>query len=228
MIDLVAHFVPQMTGGFIVSIELTVASIALGMLIALPMALARLYAGVPARALAFTYGYAFRGTPLLAQLFLVYYGSAQFRGALDAIGLWWLFRNPFSCALITFALNTGAYQAEILRGAILAVPRGQLEAAKAAGMSPLLAFQRVTLPLAARYGLRPFGNEVVLTLKASALASIVTVFDLLGVTRIAFQRTFDLRVYLVAAVIYVLTVELVRRAWNRAEHRLSRHLPQSA
>ncbi len=228
MIDLVTYFVPRMASGFIVSIELTASSIALGVLIAFPMALARLYAVLPARALAFTYGYAFRGTPLLAQLFLVYYGSAQFKDMLDAVGLWWLFRNPFSCALLTFALNTGAYQAEILRGAILAIPRGQLEAAKAAGMSPLLAFRRVTLPLAARYGLRPFGNEVILTLKASALASIVTVFDLLGVTRIAFQRTFDLRVYLIAAVIYVITVELVRRVWNKAENRLSRHLPQSA
>ncbi len=105
----------------------------LGLLIAAPVALGRVFRSRPLSAALFGYTYVFRGTPMLAQLFLVYYGSAQFQAPLSAVGLWWLFRDPFFCSLLTFTLNTAAYQAEIFAGAIRAVPRGQIEAARAAG-----------------------------------------------------------------------------------------------
>jgi polar amino acid transport system permease protein len=222
---LLERFGSRMVDGFGVTLELTAVSVVLGFAMAVPLALMRVFAPAPIRAAAFVYTYLFRGTPLLAQLFLVYYGSGQFRSSLDAAGLWWLFRDPYFCTLLTFTLNTAAYQTEIFAGAIRAVPRGQIEAGRAAAMPFALIARRIILPQAARYGLRPLGNEVILMLKASALASIVTVYDLLAVARLAFQRTYDFQAYIAAAIVYVLTVEVLRRLWNLADRRLNRHMP---
>ena len=166
--------------------------------------------------------------PLLAQLFLVYYGSGEFRFFFESIGLWWLFRDAFFCALLTFTLNTGAYQSEILRGAIRAVPRGQSEAAMSLGMKPRWVMLRVVLPQALVIGLRPLGNEVILMIKGSAVAAIITVFDLMGATRLAFARSFDITVYLYAAVLYLVLVETLRRLWDILERRLTRHVVRAA
>jgi polar amino acid transport system permease protein len=223
--DLFDRFGWRMIEGFGITLQLTTISVALGFALAIPLAFVRVFASAPVSGAAFAYTYLLRGTPLLAQLFLVYHGSAEFRDQLEAAGLWWLFRDPYFCALATFTLNTAAYQTEIFAGAIRAVPRGQIEAGKAAGMSFTLIARRIILPQAARYGLRPLGNEVILMLKASALASIVTVYDLLAVARLAFQRTYDFQAYIAAALVYVLTVEVLRRVWNVLDARLNRHLP---
>jgi polar amino acid transport system permease protein len=223
--DLFDRFGWRMVDGFLVTLQLTTISVALGFALAIPLAFARVFGSAPASGAAVAYTYLFRGTPLLAQLFLVYHGSAQFQAQLEAAGLWWMFRNPYFCALLTFTINTAAYQTEIFAGAIRAVPRGQVEAGKAAGMSFTMIAQRIILPQAARYGLRPLGNEVIIMLKASALASIVTVYDLLAVARLAFQRTYDFQAYIAAALVYVLTVEVLRRVWNVLDARLNRHLP---
>ena len=140
MIDwaLFEKFGPRMADGFLVTLELSFGSVLLGLLLATPVALGRVFGSRPLSAALFGYTYVFRGTPILAQLFLIYYGSAQFQPALSAAGLWWLFRDPFFCSLLTFTLNTAAYQAEIFAGAIKSVPRGQIEAARAAAMTPAL------------------------------------------------------------------------------------------
>jgi polar amino acid transport system permease protein len=223
--DLFDRFGWRMVEGFGVTLQLTTISVALGFAMAMPLAFVRVFSSAPVSLAAFTYTYLFRGTPILAQLFLVYHGSAQFQGELQAAGVWWLFREPYFCALLTFTLNTAAYQTEIFAGAIRAVPRGQIEAGMAAAMPFALIARRIILPQAARYGLRPLGNEVILMLKASALASIVTVYDLLAVSRQAFQRTYDFQAYIAAALVYVLTVEILRRVWNVLDARLNRHLP---
>jgi len=222
--DLLARYGPRMLQGLVVTIELVAISVSLGALLALPVSLARVSGGPILRAVSFAYVYFFRGTPLLAQVFLVYYGSGQFRPELQSIGLWWFFRDAFLCCLLTFTLNTGAYQAEILRGAIRAVPRGQSEAAMSLGLRPSIILFRIVLPQALIIGLRPLGNEVILMIKGSAVAAIVTVFDLMGATRLAFARSFDISVYFYAAVLYLLLVEALRRAWNLFERRLTRHL----
>jgi polar amino acid transport system permease protein len=160
----------------------------------------------------------------LAQTFLVYYGAGQFRGFFDDIGLWWFFRDAFNCVLLTFTLNTAAYQAEILRGAIESVPRGQVEAAASLGLRPAVIFWKVVLPQAMIVALRPFGNEVILMIKGSAIASVVTVFDLMGATRLAFARSFNFDVYIWAALIYLSMVEILRHTWDWMERRLTRHL----
>ncbi len=222
--ELFERFGPRMADGFAVTLELAFGSVLLGLLIAVPAAFARVFAPRPVSGAIFAYTYLFRGTPLLAQLFLIYYGSAQFQASLSAAGLWWLFRDPFSCSLLIFALNTAAYQTEIFAGAIRSIPHGQIEAAKAAAMPPVLIAKRIILPQAARLALRPFGNELILMVKASALASVVTVYDLLATAKLAFQRTYDFQAYIAAAIIYILTVEIIRRVLNKLDARLNRHL----
>src|SRR5690606_24122705 len=153
--DLLQRYGPRLLDGVLVTIELVVISVTLGLLIAVPLALARLSPSRLLRALSFGYVYFFRGTPLLAQLYLFYYGAGQFRAELQAVGLWWLFKSALACALFTFTLNTAAYQAEIYRGAIRAIDRGQWEAARALGLRPIPTFLKVILPQAAIVALRP-------------------------------------------------------------------------
>lgn len=222
--ELLAKYGPRMLGGLAVTAELVVLSVVIGGLLALPIALARLSRSKPLNALSFAYIYFFRGTPLLAQVFLVYYGAGQFRVSFENAGLWWFFRDAFNCAALTFTLNTAAYQAEILRGAIKAVPRGQWEAADSLGLKPAVTFIRIILPQAFITALRPLGNEIILMIKGSAIASVVTVFDLMGATRLAFARSFDFQVYLWAAVLYLAIVETMRRIWDRLEKHITRHL----
>jgi polar amino acid transport system permease protein len=203
-------------------------SAVLGMLLALPIAAARLSQNSILRGVSFAYVYFFRGTPLLAQLFLIYYGAgefaAQYAPQLKAMGLWVYLRDAYYYVILAFALNTAAYEAEIYRGAIRSVPRGQWEAGAALGLHQLPLWWKVVLPQAATVALRPVGNDIILLIKGSAVASIVTVFDLMGETRLAFSRTYDLMFYLYAAVLYLILVETIRRLWNMLERRLTRHL----
>ena len=223
-LDLLQRYGPQLLQGLLVTLQLVAVSLVLGAILAIPITAGRLARNRFVGALAFSYVYFFRGTPLLAQLFLIYYGAGQFRPAFDAVGLWWLFRDAFNCAVLAFALNTAAYQAEIYRGAIRSMPRGQWEAGQALGLHRLPILYKIVLPQAAMVALRPLGNEIILMIKGSAVASIVTVFDLMGQTRVAFSRSFDMTIYLYAAVLYLLMVEAIRRIWNRIEARLTRHL----
>ena len=222
--DLLARYGPRMLEGLVVTIQLVAVSIVLGGILAFPVALARIARWRVVRWIAFGYVYFFRGTPLLAQVFLVYYGAGQFRAELESVGVWWFFRDAFNCAAFTFTLNTAAYQAEILRGAILSVPAGQTEAALSMGMRMPAIYYKVILPQAYIVALRPLGNEIILMIKGSAIASVITVFDLMGATRLAFARSFDFQVYLWAAVLYLVIVETLRRVWDRLEQRLTRHL----
>jgi len=210
--------------GIVTTIQLVVLSVGLGALLSLPIAAGRLSKNRIAAGLAYGYSYFFRGTPLLAQLFLIYYGIGQFSNELRAIGLWWLFREAFWCAIIAFTLNTAAYQAEILSGAIRNVPRGQREGAYALGLHPWATIRLVVVPQALVVALRPYGNETILMIKASSLASIVTVLDIMGQTRFIFSKTYDLSFYLWAAVFYLVMVEILSRVVNLIERRLTRHM----
>lgn len=214
----------RLLSGFWTTIELVALSLVIGAAISVPVAMGRLSRNRVAGALAYAYVYFFRGTPLLAQTFLVYYGAGNFQDQLDAVGLWTWFRDAWSCAIFTFSLNTAAYQAEILSGAIRNVPRGQVEAAEALGLHRWAIYWKVVIPQALIVALRPYGNEVVLMIKGSAIASIITIYDLMGETRRAFSRSFDFQVYIWAALLYLLMVETLRRVWLVLEERLTRHL----
>ncbi len=222
--DVFSKYAPKMFEGLLVTIKLVVFAIFFGGLLAIPLALARLSPVPMIRALAFGYVYLFRGTPLLGQMFLLYYGAGQFVNELQSAGLWWFFREAYNCVLLTFVLNTAAYQAEIYKTAIESIPRGQREAAETLGLKKGVTFWKIIFPQAMITALRPLGNEIILMIKGSAVASLVTVFDLMGATKLAFSRTFDFNVYLWAAIIYFTIVELLRRTWDQVEARLTRHL----
>lgn len=222
--DFIAKYGPKYWSGLLITLQLVILSLILGAILSLPVALGRMSNNRVWRGITYGYVYFFRGTPLLAQIFLIYYGLGQFFEFWRSIGLWWFFREAWYCALLSFTLNTAAYQAEILRGAIESVPKGQTEGARALGIGEKLIFFKIILPQAMIVALRPYGNEIILMIKGSAIVSIITVFDLMGETRRAFSGTFDFQTYLWAAVIYLLIVEIIRIIWDVFERRLTRHL----
>lgn len=210
--------------GLGVTMLLVVASITIGAGLSVPIAYGRMARSPIARALAYAYVYFFRGTPLLAQTFLVYYGAGSFRESLQAVGLWWLFRDEWYCAIFAFSLNTAAYQAEILRGAIESVPKGQWEGAASLGLHKLQTLRKIILPQALIVALRPYGNELILMIKGSAIVALITVLDLMGTTRLAYSRSFDFQTYIWAGIIYLVLVETLRHVIDWIERRLTRHL----
>ncbi|MCO6178625.1 ABC transporter permease [Ciceribacter sp. RN22] len=222
--DKFVKYGPRYLSGLWVTATLVFASILFGALLSMPIAFARMSKNQVLNAISYAYVYVFRGTPLLAQIYLIYYGFGSFRPQIEAVGLWWFFREAWYCALLSMTMNTAAYQAEILRGAIQSVPNGQIEGAKSLGLSPFVTFWKVILPQALIVALRPYGNEIVLMIKGSAVVAVVTVLDLMGQTRYTFSRTFDYQAYLWAAVFYLSIVETMRHVWAALEARLTRHL----
>ena len=214
----------RLAAGLGITLQLVVISVSLGCIIGLGLALVRLYGPGWAGVMVGSYTAFFRGTPLLCQLFLVYYGLGQLRPFWQDVGLWWFFREPFYCALFSFTINTAAYQAEVFRGAIKSIGRGQFEGALALGLHRWATLRHVILPQAMIVALRPLGNELIVMIKSSSVASLVTLFDLMGATRLAFSRSFDLSIYLYAAILYLAMVEIIRRLWDLMEKRLTRHV----
>lgn len=215
---------PRYLDGLLVTVELVSLSVVMGAILSLPVTFARMSKNPVLQTVSFAFVYTFRGTPLLAQLFLIYYGLGSFRDAFESVGLWWFFREAWYCSLLALTLNTAAYQAEILRGAIESVPRGQREGAASLGLGKTVTFFKIILPQALIVALRPYGNEIILLIKGSAVVAIVTVFDLMGQTRYTFSRTFDYQAYLWAAIFYLTIVEGMRHFWGFLERRLTRHL----
>ncbi len=224
--ELLATYGWRLVDGLRITAIVTGVSFALGFLLAYPICLARQSRSVFLSGLALSYVTVFRGTPLLCQLYLTYYGAGEIRPFLQAVGLWAVFRDAFFCCLLAFTLNTAAYQSEIMRGALSAITAGQREAAAALGLSRFRVARHVIWPQAALIALRPMGNELISIVKVSALSAIVTLLDLMGQTRFIYARTFDFTVYLYAALIYLAITEVIRRVWTVAERRLSRHLPR--
>jgi polar amino acid transport system permease protein len=222
--DIFSRYAPYYLSGLGVTVTLVGLSIVIGAVISIPIAYARMSRNQLLSAFAYGYVYFFRGTPLIAQTFLIYYGLGQFREELQAVGLWTFFRDAWYCAVTAFSLNTAAYQAEILRGAIESVPRGQWEGAASLGLSKFQTLRKVVLPQALIVALRPYGNEIVLMIKGSAIVAIITVYDLMGETRRAYSRTFDFQTYIWAAIIYLAIVETLRHIVDWIERGLTRHL----
>lgn len=166
----------------------------------------------------------FRGTPLLIQMFLIYYGLGQFPAIRDSFA-WVVLRSPYGCAVVSLALCTAGYTAEIIRGGLLSVPHGQIEAGLAVGMSRWTLLRRVIAPVTLRQALPAYSTEAVLLVKSTALASLVTVWDVTGVAQQIIQRTYrTMEVFACAAVIYLLLNFLIVRAIGWLEHRLTPHL----
>ncbi len=225
MIELILDSMPRLLSGIMMTIELTILSVLLGLSLAVPLAMLYLaknpLLSVPVR----TFVFYFRGTPLLVQIFLIYYGSGQFVPELKALGLWTFFREPYFCAVLSLTLNTAAYTAYILRGAILNVPFGEVEAARACGMSRSLLYRRIILPLAFRMALPAYTNEVVFLFQSTSLVSIISLLDLTGVARIIVARSFAVyEIYITAAVLYLIGTYVMLWAFRKIEFWWSGHM----
>ena len=215
---------PTLLSGVPMTVQLVLLAEVLGLVVATGTALMRLSTSRVAAAVAQAYVFVFRGTPLLVQIFLIYYGLGQFPVIRESV-LWVLLREPYWCAILALMLNTGAYTSEILRGAILSVPHGQIEAAKACGMSRLLMFRRIVAPIAIRQALPAYGNEVILMVKASSLASTITLLEITGLARRLIAQTYAVfEIFILAGAIYLALNFLIARLVRFAEWRLTPYL----
>ncbi|MCU0766714.1 MAG: ABC transporter permease [Gammaproteobacteria bacterium] len=219
----------QYLAGLWLTVHLVALSCAIGLAAAVPLAVARVSRNPAVRGPVAAYTWFFRGTPMLVQLLLIYYGLGQFQWmqAQWEAGhpFWLLFREPYFCALLAFALNTGAYTTEIIAGAIRNVPHGEIEAAKAAGMSRFVMARRILLPSALRRAIPAYSNEVILMLQGSSIASAITLVDLTGAARNVYSKHFaPFEAFVFAGLIYlVLTFALVG-LFQLAERRWLAHL----
>ena len=211
--------IPQLLAGAWLTVQLTALAMLAGTALAFPLALMRTSRRGWLRAPAYGYVFFFRGTPLLVQIFLVYYGLAQFEAVRNSF-LWPVLGEAYWCAVIAFSLNTAAYTAEIIRGGMLAVPLGEREAARALGFSRWQEIRLIVLPRAVRQALPAYGNEVILLLKGSALASTITLLDLTGVARTLIARTYlAVEFFALAGLIYLLLTLVIVRGVRLLERR---------
>jgi His/Glu/Gln/Arg/opine family amino acid ABC transporter permease subunit len=217
-------YLPELLRGALVTVELTLATLAVGMLIAAPVALCRNARNLAARAFGAAFVFLFRGAPLLALLFMIYYGLPEVPG-LRQSWAWAFLSRPFPCAVLALSLNSAGYLTEIIAGSMRLVPRGELEAATVAGFSRLAVLRHVMVPHTARLALRSYGNEIVFVIKGTSVASLVTVQELLADANHVYFNTFDpITPYLAAAFLYLAMVFLVLRFIRFAERRLSPEL----
>ncbi|MGF1610091.1 MAG: ABC transporter permease [Kiloniellales bacterium] len=225
MLTFLAEHLPRFASGALITLQYTAISCLLGAILAVPIAFMRLSRKTWGFWPATVYVFFFRGTPLLAQIFLIYYGSGQFRHELEAIGLWQFFQQPWFCAILTLSLNTAAYSSEIFRGALQAVPRGEIEAAMALGMSRAQRLYLIVFPRALRAAWPAYTNEVVYQIQATSLVSIIAVMDITGVARVIASRNFAFyEAFITAAVFYLAIVYLFLFFAKRVEGRLHAHL----
>jgi arginine/ornithine transport system permease protein len=200
--DVIADNFPLYLSGAWVTVQLLLVSLACGILIAVPLGVLRALGG-PASRLIWLYTYAFRGTPMLVQLFLIYYGLGQFEAVRASFAWEWL-QNAWFCAVLAFVLNTAAYTTEIVAGAIKALPAGEIEAAKAYGMDRLTLLRRIVLPQALRRALPAYGNEAIFMLHGTSLAMLVTIADLTGVAKRLYATHYTpFEAYLTAGAFYL-------------------------
>jgi octopine/nopaline transport system permease protein len=194
---------PKLLNAAVITLKLLSVSLIVGLLIGLLFAILRLNKNIFINKFAYGYSYIFRGTPLLVQIFIIYFGLGQIE-SLRSSFLWIILKEPYWCAIIAFALNTGAYTSEILRSAFQTIKPGIVEAGKSLGMPSKIIFYKIQIPLAIRQSLPAYGNEIILMMKGTSLASTVTLMDLTGVAKYIISTTFKpIEVFIVAGGIYL-------------------------
>lgn len=211
--------------GLPLTLLLTFLGVGIGLVGATLVALMRMSGIWVLSGIAYAYVFVFRGTPLLVQLYLIFYGLPQTDFVRNSAILWPIFRDPFFCAILALAMNTTAYTSEIIRGGVGAVPKGEVEAARAVGMSRVMVLRRIIAPITVRQALPAYGNEVVLMVKASALASTVTMMEMTGIARRLMAQTYVvIEVFIIAGAIYLFINFILTEIVRFAEYRMTAYL----
>ena len=219
--ELIISSFPKMLGAAAITIKLLVLSLAIGLLIGLFFAVLRLNKNIFINKFAYGYSYLFRGTPLLVQIYIIYFGLGQIE-FIRSTFLWVILKEPFWCAIIAFALNTGAYTSEILRSAFQTIKPGVIEAGKSLGISNKIIFYKIQIPIAIRQSLPAYGNEIILMLKGTSLASTVTIMDLTGVAKHIISTTFKpVEVFILAGSIYLFMTFIIHNLIKFLEKKYS-------
>ena len=208
-LELILTSFPKLLSATIVTLKLLSASLFFGLFLGLFFAILRLNKNKVVTGFAYSYSYVFRGTPLLVQIFIIYFGLGQIE-YLRSTFLWTILKEPYWCAIIAFSLNTGAYTSEILRSAFETIKPGLIEAGKSLGLNKIFIFIKIQIPIAMKQSLPAYGNEIILMLKGTSLASTVTLMDLTGVAKYIISTTFKpIEVFIVAGSIYLFITFLI-------------------
>ena len=227
-LDVMGSNLPLYAAGVVVTLKLLAISLVVGLLAAIPLAVLRASPNVWLSRPVWLFTYVFRGTPLLVQLFLIYYGLAQFSWVRESV-LWPWFSSAWFCCMFAFALNTCAYTTEIIAGAISSTHHGEVEAARAMGMSPVTLYRRIVLPSALRRALPAYSNEVIMMLHGTSLASIVTLMDITGAAREVNSRFYlPFEAFITAAGFYLGLTFILVGLFHLAEKRWLVHLAPRA
>jgi len=208
-LDFISEHFPRLLKATKLTIELTSLSLFFGVFVGVFFAILRTSKNKILFFISYYYSYIFRGTPLLVQIFIIYFGLGQVAWIRESF-LWVFLKEPYSCAILAFTLNTGAYSSEIFRSAFETVNKGVLEAAQSLGLNKINTFFKIKLPIAIRQSLPAYGNEMILMLKGTSLASTVTLLDLTGVAKHIISTTFrPVEVFIVAGSIYLLMTFII-------------------
>ena len=220
-LELMINSLPKLLNAAVITLKLLSVSLIIGLFIGLFFAILRLNKNIFINRFAYGYSYVFRGTPLLVQIFIIYFGLGQIDYLRSTI-LWVILKEPYWCAIIAFALNTGAYTSEILRSAFQTIKPGIIEAGKSLGISNKVIFYKIQIPIAIRQSLPAYGNEIILMMKGTSLASTVTIMDLTGVAKYIISTTFKpIEVFIVAGGIYLFMTFIIHNVIKFLEKKYS-------
>ena len=221
--DLMINSSPKLLVATLVTLKLLSLSLFFGLIIGLIFSVMRLSKNKFVSTFSYVFSYVFRGTPLLVQIFIIYFGLGQIEYLRSTI-LWSILKEPYWCAIIAFSLNTGAYTSEILRSAFQTIKIGFIEAGKGLGLSKKIIFYKIQIPIAIKQSLPAYGNEIILMLKGTSLASTVTLMDLTGVAKYIISTTFKpIEVFIVAGSIYLSLTFIVHNFIKFTEKKLKTH-----
>ena len=219
--ELMLNSFPKLLNAAVITFKLLSVSLIIVLFIGLLFAILRLNKNIIINKFAYGYSYIFRGTPLLVQIFIIYFGLGQIE-YLRSTFLWVVLKEPYWCAIIAFALNTGAYTSEILRSAFQTIKPGIIEAGKSLGISNKIIFYKIQIPIAIRQSLPAYGNEIILMMKGTSLASTVTIMDLTGVAKYIISTTFrPVEVFIVAGGIYLFMTFIIHNVIKFLEKKYS-------
>ena len=220
-LELMINSFPKLLSAAAITLKLLSVSLIIGLFIGLFFAILRLNKNIFINRFAYGYSYVFRGTPLLVQIFIIYFGLGQIEYLRSTV-LWVILKEPYWCAIIAFALNTGAYTSEILRSAFQTIKPGIIEAGKSLGISNKVIFYKIQIPIAIRQSLPAYGNEIILMMKGTSLASTVTIMDLTGVAKYIISTTFKpIEVFIVAGGIYLFMTFIIHNVIKFLEKKYS-------